>query len=174
MNAFKPGRGRPKKYGRAARAVTVTLPEDVLERLTSVDADLGRAIVTLAERTRHRQSTQPQPPVEISTYGNHAIILVSPVKVFKQLPDVHLVPIGNGRALISLGGSRSIAQLELDIRDAVERRPIDAREFQALDQVLAILQQARRSREVSLQQRTIIVLEPKSRRKTSKGRSVRL
>ncbi len=42
--------GRPQKYGRPTRAVTVSLPEDVLAWLRAVDADLGRAIVTLAER----------------------------------------------------------------------------------------------------------------------------
>src|SRR5262249_50565490 len=47
-----PRRGRPPKYGRPSRPVTVTLPEDVLSRLHRVDADVGRAIVTLVERQR--------------------------------------------------------------------------------------------------------------------------
>ena len=45
------GRGRPSKYGRPARAVTVTLPEDVLARLTAVHADVGSAIVSLVEKS---------------------------------------------------------------------------------------------------------------------------
>jgi len=44
------GRGRPKKYGRPARAVTVTLPEDILATLNAADTDLGRAIVKFVER----------------------------------------------------------------------------------------------------------------------------
>ena len=47
-------RGRPSKYGRPARAVTVTLPEDILDRLSAVHTDVGSAIVNLVERTRPR------------------------------------------------------------------------------------------------------------------------
>jgi hypothetical protein len=44
------GPGRPKKYGRPSRAITLTLPEDVLRSLSEIDADLGRAVVMLTER----------------------------------------------------------------------------------------------------------------------------
>ena len=39
------GRGRPKKFGRPARSVTLTLPNDVIDRLGDLNADLGRAVV---------------------------------------------------------------------------------------------------------------------------------
>ena len=49
MSIIDVRRGRPRKFSRPARTVTVTLPDDVLERLARVDADLGRAIVRLAQ-----------------------------------------------------------------------------------------------------------------------------
>jgi hypothetical protein len=161
MELVKLGRGRPKKYGRDSRPITITLPNDVIGRLQLVDADVGRAIVRLVERevtTRRRVQ-----PAEIATYGNHAVIVVMPAKAIKRLPGVHLVPVGNGRALISLDRPLSIPQLELAVRDAIERTDLRHSEHQALNVIAGILRRARSSRIVSLKERTIIVLETKRR-----------
>src|SRR6185436_16436456 len=112
----KHGPGRPPKYGRPSRAVTVTLPEDVLARLSAVDADLGRAIVKLAERNGTPRVSRVR-PAELATYGKHAVIIVNPAKALKRLAGVQLVPVGDGRALISLDRPHSIPQLELSVRD---------------------------------------------------------
>ena len=71
MHKLKHGPGRPSKYGRPSRAVTVTLPEDVLDGLEAIDADLGRAIVRLAERPgaprpRRGRSRQSSPRTAIT------------------------------------------------------------------------------------------------------------
>jgi hypothetical protein len=158
------GRGRPKKYGRASRAVTVTLPEDVLAKLTGVDTDLGNAIVTLAGR-HGRPRAKRVSAAEITPYGKHAVIIVNPVAALKRLPGVQLVPIGGGRALISLAAEHSIPQLELAVRDAIDRRGVRELERQTLEAIAQILRQARLSRTVSLVQRTIIVIESKRQRR---------
>src|SRR4029453_8775892 len=160
------GPGRPRKYGRAARAVTITLPEDVLARLATVHADLGRAIVTLAERKRPSQRRATR-PAEVAAYGNHAVIVVNPAKALRRLPGVQLVPLGNGRALISLEPHYSVSQLELDVRDAVDQADITSPERVTLQAISTILRQARRSRQVSVEQRTIIVLERKRQRRSN-------
>src|SRR6266545_1683935 len=121
----KLGRGRPKKYGRDSRAVTITLPEDVLARLRAVDADLGRAIVRLVERPGATDSAILR-PAELSAYGSHAVIVVKPAKALKRLPGVQLVPVGDGRALISLDRPLAIAQLELAVRDALQETAVSA------------------------------------------------
>jgi len=154
------GPGRPRKYGRAARAVTVTLPEDVLARLSVVHADLGRAIVALTERNGNGRVRQVR-PAEIAAYGNHAVIVVNPVRALRQLPGVQLVPIGNGRALISLDGRYSISQLELDLSDALEVPGTTKPERNLLRAIGKILHDARRSRRLIATERTIIVLERK-------------
>jgi hypothetical protein len=146
--------------------VTITLPEDVLARLATVDADLGRAIVTLAERKRTPQ-TRATRPAEVAAYGNHAVIVVNPAKALRRLPGVQLVPLGNGRALISLEPRYSVAQLELDVRDAVDQADIKSPERVTLQAISTILRQARRSRQVSVEQRTIIVLERKRQRRSN-------
>jgi len=153
----KSTRGRPKKYGRPARAVTFTLPEDVLTRLSGIDADVGRAIVRLVERQPRARGGAPR-TAEVASYGNHAVIIVNPASVLRRLPGVELVPIGNGRALISLGPSNSIAQLELALRDALERTQKDQGARETLEAIAGVLRRARVSRTVSLEPRTIIVL----------------
>ena len=163
MNLLKHGPGRPMKYGRASRPVTLTLPEDVIARLSAVDLDLGRAIVALAERDR-RPRARPLRRAEIAPYGNHAVIIVNPARVLKRLPGVELVPIGGGRALIALDRELSVSHLELEIRDAIDRDAVAGEERHTLEAIADILRHARLSRGVSLEQRTIIVLESKRQR----------
>jgi hypothetical protein len=155
---LKPVRGRPKKFGRAARPVTVTLPDDVIARLEEVDPDLGRAIVTIAERHRTARPSVPA-PAELATYGKHAVIIVTPIKALRRLRHVQLVPVGNGRALIALEPPYTIPQLELDIRDALERNGARPAERHALEAIAEILREARLKSGVSPEARTIIVLE---------------
>ncbi len=159
------GRGRPRKFGRPSRAVTVTLPEDVLARLGTIDADLGRAIVTAVERAA--PTTKLPPAAELATYGNHAVILVTPAKALRQLPGVELIPIGGNRALIALEGVHQVPRLELDVRDAIERNAADPPQREALRALAGLLRDARLSQQLTVAERTIIVLEYGRRRKPS-------
>jgi len=84
--------------------VTITLPEDVLARLATVHADLGRAIVTLAERKRAPR-TRAIRPAEVAAYGNHAVSSMYSVGVFGRyaggeldLPAVKKLKVGTAQA----------------------------------------------------------------------------
>jgi hypothetical protein len=158
------GRGRPKKYGRPARAVTVTLPEDILATLNAADTDLGRAIVKLVERRGKALAIARKPAAEIAPYGNRSVIIVPEARALRRLPGVQLVPIGNGRCLIALEPPYSIARLELDIRDRLTQKGLAEAERSTLDAVAAILRTARVSPDVTPEERTIIVLENRRRR----------
>jgi hypothetical protein len=142
--------------------VTVTLPHDVLSRLTAIDADLGRAIVMTVERVSHRRPRTPA-SAEVSAYGTHAVILVNPVRALKRLPGVQLIPVGNGRALISLDHPHAVSQLELAARDLIERNEVTPTERQTLGELADILRSARQSQRIAVEERTIIVLEPRRR-----------
>jgi hypothetical protein len=152
--------GRPTKYGRPARAVTVTLPEDVLGRLTAINADIGTAIVRVIER-RTPSRVQPVAPAEISRYGKHAVIVVTPVKALRRLKGVQLVPIGDGRALISLDSTHSVSGLELQVGDALENSKTMRQEREVLKLIAEILRRGRGARGHTLETRTIIVLTAK-------------
>ena len=162
----RPGRGRPSKYGRPARAVTVTLPEDVLARLSALHADVGSAIVNLVEKGTPIRAV-PIRPAEVTRYGNRAVIIVTPSPTLRRLRGVQLVPVGNGRALISLSSSTSISSLELQVRDALERMAPQNREREGIQMLADILRRSRGSRKLASEARTIIVLASKTKRRVS-------
>ncbi len=109
-------RGRPRKYASPSRAVTLTLPDEVIDALTASDPDLSRAIVRLAP-TKRKQSSRP---AELCHFGTHAVIVVSPTRTLEKLAGVELVPLPDGRALIAFPTSTSAADLELLLEDALE------------------------------------------------------
>ena len=144
----------------------MTLPDDILARLASGHADIGSAIVNLVERKTPTR-VPPLRAAEIARYGNHAVIVVSPNATLRRLRGVHLVPVGDGRALISLTASTSISSLELQVRDALEHLEPDNRDREGLEAVAGILRRGRGERGFTSEPRTIIVLASKSKRKVS-------
>ena len=151
-----PRRGRPRKFISPSRAVTLTLPEDVLAALDAVDHDLSRAVVRV---TQPQMAKRPHPPAEVAAFGRRGVIVVNPSRTLEERTGILLVPLSDGRALISFDESMTIARLELRIQDALEDHalpPEDARIFKSIEE---ILKTARRSGNVTLQQRHIIVLE---------------
>ncbi len=160
------GRGRPRKYGRPARAITVTLPEDTLARLSAIHADVGSAIVNVVERKAHVRAA-PIRPAEVTRYGNRAVILVTPGPILRRLRGVQLVPVGDGRALISLAPATSISSLELQLRDTLERLTPQNREREGLQSLADILRQSRGPRGFTSEARTIIVLAWRTKRRPS-------
>jgi hypothetical protein len=144
--------------------VTVTLPEDIIARLSAVDADLGQAIVSVLER-HPKIARISRRSAELANYGANAVIVVIPVRALKQLPGVQLVPIGQNRALISLDRPYSVSRLELDVRDILMGEGVKGVERQTLEAIADILRRARLAKTVRIEERTIIVLETKRRSK---------
>src|SRR5436190_16587070 len=91
-------RGRPRKFNEPSRAVTLTLPEQIIEILAAVDPDLSRAVVRLAMPQAGRAARKP---AELVSFGRHAVILVTPTRTLERQAGVTLVPLPDGRALIS-------------------------------------------------------------------------
>ena len=151
-------RGRPHKFGRISRAVTLTLPEDTLALLERRDEDLSRAIVGLLEGSS-RAAREAHPPAEIVAYGRHAVIFVAAVPALRRIPGVELIPVGRHRALISLAPPQTVPRLELEIRDVLEGGELTTGERAALEGVASILREARTSETYALAERTVIVLE---------------
>lgn len=159
---LQPGarRGRPRKFDAPSRSVTVTLPVRVIEALAAVDADLSRAIVRLTPLARVSAGA----PAELTQFGRHAVIVVNRSPSLAKRTGVELVPLPDGRALISFPQSKTIPELELMLDDALEDEGLLAEERDVFTAVAAILRTARRSRDVVLLQQSIIVLENRRRR----------
>jgi hypothetical protein len=151
-----PRRGRPRKFTEPSRAVTLTLPEHVIAALSDIDHDLSRAVVRLAQPQVARQ---PHPPAELATFGRNAVIVVNPTRTLEDRTGALLIPLSDGRALISFDEPITIARLELSIRDVLEDPKLTEEDKRIFTSIADILKAARRSRTVTLGQRNIIVLE---------------
>src|SRR5262245_20890107 len=118
-----PRRGRPRKFMQPSRAVTLTLPENVIAALEAIDHDLSRAVVRVAQR---EVGKRPHPPAELVTFGSRGVIVVSPTRTLELRTGVLLIPLSDGRALISFDESMTPARLELKIEDELEDRALPA------------------------------------------------
>jgi hypothetical protein len=155
--------GRPPKFGRRARPITITLPEDLVERLKAQHLDIGRAIVELFEPTAERS----QAPVQLAEFGHSALILVPPASALRRLEGLELIPLSNGRALIALDHPMSPSDLELALHDTLAAPDLPEADRAIVANVVDILREARTSARARLRQRTIVILErdPKARRR---------
>lgn len=149
-------RGRPLKFGRPAQLVTLTLPDDVVTWLGTVDADLGWAVVKLHERSlkagpvrRHSVADLVQLP------GRRALILVKP-ESFANLKGISPIPLADGRGFLALDPGKGVADLELAVIDRLDMRGVPASERADLQ---FLRQQLRQWREegTEFESRAIIV-----------------
>lgn len=162
-----PRRGRPRKFAAPARPVTVTLPVDVIERL-SAGGDLSRGIVRLAARAATRT---PSPPAELVTFGRHAVIVVTPTRTLEKHTGVALVPLPDGRALLSFEQPLSVAELELLLADKLEDGRLPTEDAAVFRAIADILKGARRDAAITLSQRSIIVLRGSRRNRVRPRRT---
>src|SRR6185369_7933279 len=108
----------------------------------SIDEDLGRAIVRLAQpavgAARHK-------PAELATFGRHSVIVVNPSRTLERRTGIELLHLPDGRALISLDQTGTVPALELLIKDALEDRDLPRADRGIFEAIGGILKTARRS-----------------------------
>jgi hypothetical protein len=157
IKLVRPTRGRPPKFGRPSRAVTLTLPEDVIATLRSLDDDISRSVVRLVQPIAAHPAARP--PAELERHGDSAVIVFRPVKALKDMPGVRLLPLPDGRALVSLEGQLTVHEFELRLRDRIAEGSLDELEGTVLSSIAGILKTARHARNILVHQRSIIVLQ---------------
>ena len=81
------------------------------------------------------------------------------------------MPLPDGRALIAFPREKTIAEIELRLKDALELPGLSAADEATFRSILEILRDARQSAEVALLQRSIIVLEARRKRPPVRKRS---
>ena len=153
---FTARRGRPPKFTRPARTITVTLPEDVLSSLGELDTDVGRAIVRLTMTTTNNSTKD----VEVATFGSRAVIVIPPTKALRSIGGVELIPLADGRALISIDDGMTADQFELAVRDLLDGGRVAEADTALLKQLLRVLQEHRHGQKLTV--RRVIVLRAAS------------
>lgn len=104
-------------------------------------------------------SKLPRPAAELASFGNRAVIVVTPSLALEQRTGVLLVPLSDGRALISFDDSMTPARLELKIQDALEDSQLAAADIHLFESIRDLLKDVRRSTSFSLRRRQIMVIE---------------
>ena len=104
---------------------------------------------------------------ELVMFGRRATISVRPSRSLARRLAVELVPMPDGRALIAFDAPQTVAEFELRLHDALDDGAITDSDREACEAMRAILRDARRSDDIALAMRNIIVLEsrPAGRRK---------
>jgi len=156
LSTLSPRRGRPRKFAQPSRAVTLTLPEIVIDALEAIDSDLSRAVVRLAQP---EAAKRPHPAAELVTFGRRAVIVVNPTRTLERRTGVVLVPFSDGRALISFDGTMTPAGLELLIQDALDDHDLPDEDGRVFESIRDVLKEVRRSARVDVRQKHIMVLE---------------
>jgi len=149
QEAKKHAGGRPPKYSEARRPITVTLPERILNNLQSINPDRSRAIVRCVE-TAMEKGDPPFKPVElIEVTPGQALIVVGPSSSLRQIEWLRLVEIAPLRYLLVLPSGTAVEVLEVTIQDLLERLDPDSNEIVLLRELLDIIGSQRRGQSIS-------------------------
>jgi hypothetical protein len=149
-------RGRPRKFSRPSRAITLTLPEDTIAALRAVDRDLSRAVVRVVQPF---EQEQPRSPAELAEYGSRAVIVVAPSRTLTERTGAELVPLADGRALLAFDEKLTVSQFELRLLDALADPMLDEGDRETFLALAKILGGTRRSGRAQLGHRNIIVFQ---------------
>ena len=154
-------RGRPLKFGRPARTVAVTLPEDVIAALRAMNPDVGRAIVAVvgARRDARPALTTGEPIVDVAKTGRRQSLIVVHPKSFPALPRGSLMQISADRAFIALEPGAGLADLEVAVIDRLAQPRVASAERTGLLTLRRALRNWRTDRRVTVVERAIVVLE---------------
>jgi hypothetical protein len=156
-------RGRPQKYGRPSQVVALTLPRTTVQRLNQVHADLGWAIVSLVDTQRKGGPEETPPDVALVEVGNGQFLIVVHAAAFRVVPGVQLVPLSKTQAFLALDPGRTMADLEVLVRDRLEQLKRPSRQQRALAALGRELRKWRRDPTMEPESRAIIILNKRSR-----------
>jgi len=152
-------RGRPPKFGRPARSIALTLPDDVIGSLTRIHGDVARAVVALVDRESSATSASASQLVDLVRVSRNYSLIVVDQQSFRAVPACTLVPLTDRWAFLALEPGAGLPDLELAIGDQLEEGLADTDEARALTALRGALQKWRRDPSMNIQKRSIIFVE---------------
>jgi len=166
-------RGRPHKFGRPGRVLALTLPEDAVESLRQIHADPAWAIVTLTEKAAGQKppAARPRPLIELAELSPRLSLIVVDPASFRNLPGIAVIRMSPTAAFLAFDGAGGIANLEVAIGDRLAEPHLRPREREHLEQALQEVRGWRRSRNLKVSTRSIVVVESRrrARKRVSSG-----
>jgi len=155
-------RGRPPKFGRPARLVALTLPEDTITHLQSIDPDIARAVVSLVDQSQGRTSAPDddwEAPVTLARVSEQRALVVIDPSLFREIPGCAFIPLTTRRAFLALIPGSTLADVELSVADLLEDVSIERTEREALEALRRALREWRRDQELTFHTRSIVLVE---------------
>jgi hypothetical protein len=143
--------------------VALTLPEDTIQGLKDIDADLAKAVVSLVDRTQGR-TTPPvsgdwNAPVSLAHVDDGRALIVIDPKMFREIPGCAVIPLSEGRAFLALDQGGTLADLELSVADLLEDGTMAPEQRDALTALRQSLREWRRDDSLSFHTRSIVLVE---------------
>jgi hypothetical protein len=105
--------------------VTVTLPEDTLAKLASIDSDRARAIVNVTDAAISVDGKRLKPLELVEVAPGLAIVLIGPSRLLPRIKWLRLVEVAPTRFLLSIPLGTPIDSLELAVIDLLEEAQSD-------------------------------------------------
>lgn len=139
-------RGRPLKFGRPTRPLSVSLPEDVIAWLEAIDPDPAWAIVSMFEKSRQRTAapSTAAPAELVQLPGKRALIIVTP-DAFEGIDGVSVIRLSDGRGFLALEAGKGYADLELAVADRIDASGVTEERRQLLNNLRMQLREWRQS-----------------------------
>ena len=152
-------RGRPLKFGRPTRPVSISLPGDVIEWLESIDPDPAWAIVALFDKAKHRSPRQvaATPAELVQLPGKRALIIVAP-DLFDGLLGVSVIRLSDGRGFLALEAGKGYADLEVAVADQIDAPGVSPERRKSLSGIRQQLREWRLSG-LRFESRSILVVD---------------
>jgi hypothetical protein len=139
--------GRPAKFAEPSRPITVTLPERVLQLLTTVDSDRAKAITKLTDASLSMDGKPQKLVSTIKAAAGKAIILVCNSEPLRRIPWLKLIEVAPARHLISIQTGTPIESMEVAIRDLLEDVPKEKTvDREILEALMRIVHTSRRTK----------------------------
>jgi hypothetical protein len=158
--------GRPPKFHGARRPVTVTLPEDTLARLASIDADRARAIVKATNAALAGGDGKRNIVELVEVAPDVSIVIVEPSRVLRGISWLRLIEVAPLRYMIALPQGTAVDSLELTLVELLEgSHDMDAREISMLKQLRDLMRKSRRRGDLSKAEIMIVDTRAKPLRK---------
>lgn len=142
--------GRPPKYSEASLPITVTLPERILQNLHSINPDRSLAIVKCVETLMTKGNNPPFKSVElIELMQGKALIVVGQSSSLRQIEWLRLLEIAPFRYLLILPSGTAIEVLEVTIQDLLRNLDPSSSENALLKELLDVISHQRRGHSIS-------------------------
>lgn len=141
--------GRPRKFEGPSRVVTLTLPEETIDKLREINEDRAKAIVMATQIAAPREGARAGRVEVIQVAEDVGMIMVPASDGLKSIPDLRLVQIAPNRCLLLLSSGTPLSDIEIALADRLETRGDRSADDQhVIAQLLQHIRAYRRSKRV--------------------------